>query len=92
MGNSSKRFGNTRRYKDTNLIDSFLHSDSIAGIYQGKPAQNINSYTSFKDFLDANKGLKDRSDLFDKEFGNSKNFSETDNNSELTLTAKETIT
>ena len=77
--------------KDTNLIDSFLHSDSIAGIYQGKPAQDINSYASFKDFLDANKGLKDRSNLFDKEFGNSKKFSGTDNKSELTLTAKETI-
>ena len=78
--------------KDTNLIDSFLHSDSIAGIYQGKSAQDINSYTSFKDFLDANKGLKDRSDLFDKKFDNSKGFSGADNNSELTLTAKETIT
>lgn len=77
--------------KDTNLIDSYLHNDSIAGIYQGKPDQNINSYANFKDFLDANKGLKDRSNLFDKEFGNSKKFSGTDNKSELTLTAKETI-
>ena len=77
--------------KDTNLIDSYLHNDSIAGIYQGKPDQDVNSYASFKDFFDANKGLKDRSDLFDKKFGNSKNFSGTDNNSELTLTAKETI-
>lgn len=77
--------------KDTNLIDSYLHNDSIAGIYQGKPDQNINSYANFKDFLDANKGLKDRSNLFDKEFGNSKNFSDTGNYSELTLTAKETI-
>lgn len=77
--------------KDNNLIDSFLHSDSIAGIYQGKPVQDINSYNSFNDFLDANKGLKDRSNLFDKEFGNSKKFSGTDNKSELTLTAKETI-
>lgn len=77
--------------KDTNLIDSYLHNDSIAGIYQGKPDQNINSYASFKDFLDANKGLKNKSDLFDTEFGNSKNFSGTGNKSELTLTAKETI-
>lgn len=77
--------------KDTNLIDSYLHNDSIAGIYQGKPDQDVNSYASFKDFFDANKGLKERSDLFDKKFGNIKNFSGTDNNSELTLTAKETI-
>lgn len=77
--------------KDTNLIDSYLHNDSIAGIYQGNPDQDINSYANFKDFLDANKGLKDRSNLFDKEFGNSKKFSGTDNKSELTLTAKETI-
>lgn len=77
--------------KDTNLIDSYLHNDSIAGIYQGNPDQDIKSYANFKDFLDANKGLKDRSNLFDKEFGNSKKFSGTDNKSELTLTAKETI-
>ena len=77
--------------KETKLTDSFLHSDSIAGIYQGKPAQDINAYASFNDFLDANKGLKDRSNLFDKDFGNSKGFSGTGNFSELTLTAKETI-
>lgn len=77
--------------KETNLTDSFLHSDSIAGIYQGKPAQDINAYASFNDFLNANKGLKDKSDLFDKKFDNSKGFSGTDNYSELTLTAKETI-
>ena len=77
--------------KETKLTDSFLHSDSIASIYQGKPAQDINAYASFNDFLDANKGLKDRSNLFDKDFGNSKGFSGTGNFSELTLTAKETI-
>lgn len=77
--------------KETKLTDSFLHSDSIAGIYQGKPAQDINAYASFNDFLDANKGLKDRSNLFDKDFGNSKGFSGTGNFSELTLTAKSTI-
>lgn len=77
--------------KETKLTDTFLHSDSIAGIYQGKPAQDINAYASFNDFLDANKGLKDRSNLFDKDFGNSKGFSGTGNFSELTLTAKSTI-
>ena len=41
-------------------------------------------------FLDSNKGLKDKSDLFDHEYTNSKNFSG-NNKSELTLTTKETI-
>ena len=77
---------------DKNLTDSFLHSGSVAGIYQGKPAQNINAYASFNDFLDANKGLVNISDSFEKKFSNDKNFSGTDNNSELTLTAKEAIT
>ena len=77
---------------DKNLTDSFLHKDSVAGIYLGKTAQDINSYASFNDFLDANKGLKDRSNIFDKKFDNSKGFSGEDNYSELTLTAKEAIT
>lgn len=77
---------------DQNLTDSFLHSNSIAGIYQGKPAQDINAYASFNDFLDANKGLVNKSDSFEQKFTNDKNFSGTDNNSELTLTANKTIT
>lgn len=77
---------------DKNLTDSFLHSGSVAGIYQGKPAQNINAYASFNDFLDANNGLVDKSGSFEQKFSNDKNFSGTDNNSELTLTAKEAIT
>lgn len=77
--------------KDKGLTDSFLHRDSVAGIYQGKPANNINSYTSFEEFKNSNNGLVDKSKSFDKEFGNSKNFTGEDNSSELTLTAKETI-
>lgn len=77
--------------KDTGLKDSFLHKDSVAGIYQGKPANNINSYTSFEEFKNSNKGLVDKSKSFDQKFDNSKNFSGTDDYSELTLTAKETI-
>ena len=77
--------------KDKGLTDSFLHSDSVAGIYLGKPANNINSYTSFEEFKNSNNGLVDKSKSFDKEFGNSKNFTGEDNSSELTLTAKETI-
>lgn len=77
--------------KDTGLKDSFLHSDSVAGIYQGKPANNINSYTSFEKFKNSNTGLVDKSKLFDKKFDNNKGFTGTNNYSELTLTAKETI-
>lgn len=77
--------------KDTGLTDSFLHSDSVAGIYQGKPGNNINSYASFEDFKNSNTGLVDKSKLFDQKFENSKHYTGTDDYSELTLTAKETI-
>lgn len=77
--------------KDTGLTDSFLHSDSIAGIYQGKPSKNINSYASFEEFKNSNKGLVDKSKSFDKNFDNNKDFTGTNNYSELTLAAKETI-
>lgn len=50
--------------KDDKLTDSFLHSDSIAGIYQGKPAKNINLYGSFEEFKNSNTGLVDKSDYF----------------------------
>lgn len=77
--------------KDKGLTDFFLHSDSVAGIYQGKPANNINPYTSFEKFKNSNTGLVDKSKLFDKKFDNNKGFTGTNNYSELTLTAKETI-
>lgn len=77
---------------DEKLTDSFLHKDSVACIYQGKPAQDINAYASFNDFLDANKGLVNISDFFEKKFSNDKHFSGEDDYSELTLTAKEAIT
>lgn len=77
--------------KDTGLKDSFLHSDSIVGIYQGKEGKNVNSYASFEDFKNSNKGLVDKSKSFDQKFDNSKYFSGTDVYSELTLTANETI-
>lgn len=77
--------------KDTGLKDSFLHSDSIVGIYQGKAGKNVNLYASFEDFKNSNTGLVDKSKSFDKKFDNSKNFSGTDVYSELTLTANETI-
>lgn len=77
--------------KDKGLTDSFLHSDSVAGIYQGKPANNINSYTSFEKFKNSNTGLVDKSKLFDQKFENSKHYTGINVYSELTLTAKETI-
>lgn len=77
--------------KDSKLTDSFLHSDSIAGIYQGKLGNNINSYQNFNEFKESDKGLEDKSKLFDKNFDNNKHFTGTNNYSELTLTAKETI-
>lgn len=77
---------------DKNLTDSFLHKDSVACIYLGKTAQDINSYASYEEFLNSNKGLVNKSDSFEQKFTNDKKFSGTDNNSELTLTAKETLT
>ena len=77
---------------DEKLTDSFLHKDSVAGIYLGKTAQDINSYASYEEFLNSNEGLVNKSDSFEQKFTNDKKFSGTDNNSELTLTAKEAIT
>lgn len=77
---------------DEKLTDSFLHKDSVAGIYLGKTAQDINSYASYEEFLNSNEGLVNKSDSFEQKFTNDKKFSGTDNNSELTLTSKEAIT
>ena len=77
---------------DEKLTDSFLHSDSVAGIYKGKLARDINSYASYEEFVNSNKGLVNKSDSFERKFTNDKHFSGTDNYSELTLKAKETIT
>lgn len=76
--------------KENNITDSYLHSDSVVGIYQGKLTTQVVAYKNYQEFLDSNKGLKDKRELFDQEYTNSKNFSG-NNKSELTLTAKETI-
>ena len=76
--------------KENNITDSYLHSDSVVGIYQGKLATQVVACKNYQEFLDSNKGLKDKRELFDQEYTNSKNFSG-NNKSELTLTAKETI-
>lgn len=76
--------------KENNITDSYLHSDSVAGIYQGKLTKQTGACKNYQEFLDSNTGLIDQSKLFDQEYTNSKSFSGNDK-SELTLTAKETI-
>lgn len=76
--------------KENNITDSYLHTDSIAGIYQGKLTKKIGACKNYQEFLDSNTGLVDKKDLFDHEYTNSKNFTG-NNKSELTLTAKQTI-
>lgn len=77
--------------KENNITDSYLHTDSIAGIYQGKLTKQIGACQNYQEFLDSNTGLVDKKDLFDYEYTNSKKFTE-NNKSELTLIAKQTIT
>ena len=76
--------------KENNITDSYLHSDSVAGIYQGKLTKQVGACKNYQEFLDSNTGLIDQSKLFDQEYTNSKNFSG-NNKSELTLTAKQTF-
>lgn len=76
--------------KENNITDSYLHTDSIAGIYQGKLTKQIGACKNYQEFLDSNTGLVDKKDLFDHEYTNSKNFTG-NNKSELTITAKQTI-
>lgn len=76
--------------KENNITDSYLHTDSIAGIYQGNLTKQIGACKNYQEFLDSNTGLVDKKDLFDYEYTNSKNFTG-NNKSELTLTAKQTI-
>ena len=78
--------------KDTGLQDSFLHSDSLAGIYRGKlpDSKTLADYKSLEELKKA--GLTDVKDKFTSpSFENSKSFPDTDNYSELTVQAKERI-
>ena len=78
--------------KDAGLRDSFLHSDSLAGIYRGKlpDGKTLADYKSLEEFKKA--GLTDVKDKFtDPSFENSKSFPDTDNYSKLTVQAKERI-
>lgn len=76
--------------KENNITDSYLHTDSVAGIYQGKLTSQVGACENYQEFLHSNTDLQDKSNLFEQEYTNSKNFSE-NNKSELTLTAKKTI-
>lgn len=73
---------------DSGLTDSYLHSDSLAGIYMGTlpDDKTIIGYSSLEE-LQKTKGLKDVTDKFTTELTNGKNFTGTDNYSELSLKA-----
>lgn len=79
---------------DSGLTDSYLHSDSLAGIYMGilPDDKTIIGYSSLEE-LKASVNLTDVTKMFTKpEWGNSKNFDGSDNYSELSLKATEQIT
>lgn len=73
------------------ITDSYLHSDSVVGIYQGKLIKPVGECRNYQEFLDSNEGLKNQIKLFGQKYTNDKNFSGEDNKSELTLTANQDI-
>ena len=77
---------------DSNLTDSYLHSDSLAGIYMGTlpEGKTITGYSSLEELQNTER-LTDVSDKFLTELTNGKNFTDTGNYSELSLQAKELI-
>lgn len=78
--------------KDSDLTDSYLHSDSLAGIYMGTlpEGKTVTGYGSLEE-LQKPGGLTDVSEKFTPVLTNDKNFTGTDNYSELSLQAKERI-
>ena len=79
--------------KDLGLTDSYLHADSLAGIYMGTlpEGKTITGYSSLEK-LEENSGLEDTKDKFtEPELENSKNFTGIDNYSELSIKAKDRI-
>ena len=78
--------------KDSGLTDSYLHSDSLAGIYKGTlPGdKTIIGYSSLEE-LQKTGGLSNVTDKFTPVLTNDKKFTGTDNYSELSLQAKEQI-
>lgn len=79
--------------KDSDLTDSYLHLDSLAGIYMGKLPNDktIIGYNSLEE-LQRTGGLTDVTGKFSTKLTNDKSFTGTDNYSELSLQAKELIT
>lgn len=77
----------------TGLQNSYLHSDSLVGIYKGTLPEG-NTITGYKNLqeMQTSSELKDIKDQFtDPELTNEKNFSGAGNYSELTVKAKDTI-
>ena len=77
----------------TGLQNSYLHSDSLVGIYKGTLPER-NTITGYKNLqeMQTSSGLKGIKDQFtDPELTNGKNFSGNDNYSELTVKAKDNI-
>lgn len=79
--------------KDSGLQDSYLHEDSLVGIYKGKlpEGKKITEYNSVEELMEK-KNLEDVTTawFYEKVLTNEKNFTDTGNYSELTVTAKDT--
>lgn len=82
--------------KDSGLKDSYLHEDSLVGIYKGKlpEGKKITEYNSVEELMEKmeKENLKDVTTtwFYEKVLTNEKNFTDTGNYSELTVTAKDT--
>ena len=77
----------------TGLQNSYLHSDSLVGIYKGTlpSGQTITGYKNLQE-MQTSSGLKNIKDQFtDPKLTNEKNFSGAGNYSELTVKARDTI-
>lgn len=80
--------------KESGIKDSYLHSDSLVGIYQGTlpSGKTVVGYNNLEELMSGG-GLTDVSSKFEAAtLGNSRGFSGTDNYSELTVKTKEQIT